>query len=311
MNLRDYDLNLLTIFDVVMENGSVSGAAEQLGMTTGAVSRAITRMREKSRDPLFIRHGRGIRPTNYALTMHQHIKEGLRYIERGLDEGELFDHTTSSRKFVLAGESYLDTLLFPALLIHLKRLNTQVKVELMTVEDSTNSLSATLAERKADLFLSTETTEQRSIQQQSLTKFGLVVVCASDHPRVQGSLNQHQFFSEEHVALQTKRLNERFLSRITDQALPPRKVVYESQSPINMIVTAASTELLCLVHRWLAEQWQEKLNLQVMELPFETKTATLYMSWHVNKSADSGVDWLKQQLLQVLQTEFIFPGCNH
>lgn len=311
MNLRDYDLNLLTIFDVIIESGSVSGAAERLDMTTGAVSRAITRMREKSRDPLFVRDGRGIRPTNYAFTMHQHIKEGLVAIERGLDTETEFNGRTSSRKFVLAGESYLDNLLFPALLIHLKKMNAKVSVELLPAEDSINSVSSVLSERKADIFLSTETIEQRSVQQHQLKTFDLVTVCSGKHPRIQGTLSQHQFFSEEHAALQTKRLNERFLSRLTEQTLPPRKVVYQSQSPLNMIITAASTELLTLVFRWMAEQWQEKLNLQVFDLPFATHSAPLYMSWHTSKENDPGIQWLKEQLLEVIRQGVLLPGCNH
>lgn len=57
--LRDYDLNLLTVFDSVMKLGSVSKAADKLGMTSAAVSQNLSRLREQVGDPLFIRQGRG------------------------------------------------------------------------------------------------------------------------------------------------------------------------------------------------------------------------------------------------------------
>ncbi len=311
MNLRDYDLNLLTIFDAVMRKGSVSGAAEQLEMTSAAVSQAISRLRERSADPLFVRHGRGIRPTNHALTMHQHIKKGLRSIERGLDSGQAFNPADSTRNFVIAGESYLDSMLFPALLIHTRQKAPSVTIELVSAEDSINKVSSLLSERKADLFLSTETIELSSIEQEWLKNFEMVVVCSGTHPRIQNTLSVQQFFEEEHVTLKTKRLNERFLSRLTSQPLPPRKIAYESHSALNMVVAAASTELLSLSHRWLALQWQEKLNMQILDVPFDIMPAPVYMSWHQSKRDDPGLVWLRQQLEEIMKDIHKLPDCGH
>ncbi len=83
--LRDYDLNLLTVFDSVMKLGSVSKAADKLGMTSAAVSQNLSRLREQVGDPLFIRQGRGLQPTQYALNMHKHVAEGLSAIRFGLE----------------------------------------------------------------------------------------------------------------------------------------------------------------------------------------------------------------------------------
>ena len=54
------DLNLLMIFDVIMQEGSISMAAERLAMTQPSVSNAVSKMRHVWCDPLFIKAGRGI-----------------------------------------------------------------------------------------------------------------------------------------------------------------------------------------------------------------------------------------------------------
>ncbi|HFF5730113.1 TPA: LysR family transcriptional regulator, partial [Vibrio cholerae O1] len=95
--LRDYDLNLLTVFDSVMKLGSVSKAADKLGMTSAAVSQNLSRLREQVGDPLFIRQGRGLQPTQYALNMHKHVAEGLSAIRFGLETDAGFDPATSKR----------------------------------------------------------------------------------------------------------------------------------------------------------------------------------------------------------------------
>lgn len=64
------DLNLLKTFDVVMKTRSVNEAADSLGITAPAVSQALNRLREQYQDPLLIRKGRGIAPTNFAVELH-------------------------------------------------------------------------------------------------------------------------------------------------------------------------------------------------------------------------------------------------
>ncbi|GHY78365.1 transcriptional regulator, LysR family [Vibrio cholerae] len=106
--LRDYDLNLLTVFDSVMKLGSVSKAADKLGMTSAAVSQNLSRLREQVGDPLFIRQGRGLQPTQYALNMHKHVAEGLSAIRFGLETDAGFDPATSKREFIIGGQGYFD-----------------------------------------------------------------------------------------------------------------------------------------------------------------------------------------------------------
>ncbi|MFN3628027.1 MAG: LysR family transcriptional regulator, partial [Parvibaculum sp.] len=69
MNLRRIDLNLLTVFDAIMAEGSITRAAARLGMTQPALSNALTRLRRQMDDPLFIRSADGMEPTERALRM--------------------------------------------------------------------------------------------------------------------------------------------------------------------------------------------------------------------------------------------------
>ncbi len=58
-NLRSVDLNLLTVFDAVMQEQNITRAAHNLGMSQPAVSNAVARLKVMFNDELFIRHGRG------------------------------------------------------------------------------------------------------------------------------------------------------------------------------------------------------------------------------------------------------------
>jgi DNA-binding transcriptional LysR family regulator len=56
------DLNLLTALDVLLTEGSVTGAARRLGLSTSAMSRTLTRLRNATGDPLLVRAGRTLVP---------------------------------------------------------------------------------------------------------------------------------------------------------------------------------------------------------------------------------------------------------
>lgn len=62
-NIRNIDLNLLSIFTALMRDRNLSHTAENLGMTQPAVSQALKGLRSLYNDPLFERKGRRMMPT--------------------------------------------------------------------------------------------------------------------------------------------------------------------------------------------------------------------------------------------------------
>ena len=65
------DLNLLHTLDVLLSEGSVVRAARRLQLSPSAMSRALTRLRDVTGDPLLVRAGRGLVPTPRAIEMKQ------------------------------------------------------------------------------------------------------------------------------------------------------------------------------------------------------------------------------------------------
>jgi len=75
MNDADVDLNLLVALDALLAEGSVTGAASRLGLSTSAMSRTLTRLRSATRDPLLVRAGRGLVPTPHAAKLRDRVHE--------------------------------------------------------------------------------------------------------------------------------------------------------------------------------------------------------------------------------------------
>lgn len=99
--LRGVDLNLLTVFDAVMQEQNITRAAHNLGMSQPAVSNAVARLKVMFNDELFMRQGRGIQPTQRARQLFGPVRQALQLIRNELPSS-IFSPETSTRLFKLA-----------------------------------------------------------------------------------------------------------------------------------------------------------------------------------------------------------------
>src|SRR5215471_3073588 len=100
INLRRADLNLLVVFQVLLSERHVGRAAKRLGLTQSAASHALGRLRDLFRDPLFVRHPKGIEPTSRALNLAPAIADILSRADLVL-ASPVFD-PSEARSFTIA-----------------------------------------------------------------------------------------------------------------------------------------------------------------------------------------------------------------
>src|SRR6185295_12241271 len=91
--LSRIDLNLLVVFDAVLEERHVARAAGRLNLTPSAVSHALGRLRNLLNDPLFLRTPKGVVPTVRALELGEPIAEILGRVGNVMASAVPFDAT--------------------------------------------------------------------------------------------------------------------------------------------------------------------------------------------------------------------------
>ncbi|MEO0603685.1 MAG: LysR family transcriptional regulator [Myxococcota bacterium] len=115
----DIDLNLLLVLERVLVRESVTAAAEDLGLSPSATSRALQRLREALGDPLLVRVGNRLVPTERARTLAgpaARAVEAARHVFGNPD----FDPSTATGTFVIGLGEELQHRLFPALFARLR-----------------------------------------------------------------------------------------------------------------------------------------------------------------------------------------------
>ena len=98
--LRNIDLNLLIVLDVLLQERSVTTAAKKLGRTQSAVSHALSRLRTTFDDKLLVRVGGNMEPTPRAKNLQQDLQRLLSSLRRFMDDTDEFSPKESTRTFV-------------------------------------------------------------------------------------------------------------------------------------------------------------------------------------------------------------------
>jgi DNA-binding transcriptional LysR family regulator len=83
-HLARIDLNLLVLFQVVLDERHVGRAAGRLNLTPSAVSHGLGRLRKLLNNPLFLRTPKGVVPTARALTLREPVAEILARVQNVL-----------------------------------------------------------------------------------------------------------------------------------------------------------------------------------------------------------------------------------
>lgn len=103
---RSLDLNLLRVFDFLMRERSVSGAATQLNLTQPSASNALERLRQALGDPLMTRQGNKMVPTQAALDLWPHVQAALASLSAGLEDLRAFQPATACGVFKIGLDAY-------------------------------------------------------------------------------------------------------------------------------------------------------------------------------------------------------------
>ena len=290
------DLNLLKTFDAVMKARSVNVAAEALGISAPAVSQSLNRLRDQYKDPLFVREGRGISPTNFAVELHAEVQEPLSLLINGSKSRQHFNALTSRRTFRISSHKDIDILVFPNLTKYreLHAPNSTIQADIEHIDEQ--SRQADLRQRKVDIILSTVPLEEHGYHNLKLFQEDLVVALSIDHPRIQGSISVEQFFFEHHILWQTQRMDNYTLNSVACERLPTRKIAYTTGSGLTGLVLAQSTDWLCVNARSLANKVAGSGKYQLFELPFKAEPVPIYMTWHHSQNNDMGHKWFRNAL---------------
>ena len=115
-DLRRVDMNLLVIFETLMFEKNLTRAGEKLFLGQPAVSASLAKLRDLFDDPLLVRNGRILEPTQRALQILKELQPAMDTISGAVSRAKDFDPSTSRDVFRIGLSDDAEFGLFPPLL---------------------------------------------------------------------------------------------------------------------------------------------------------------------------------------------------
>jgi DNA-binding transcriptional LysR family regulator len=294
LNLRQIDLNLLLVFDALMQEQNLSRAAERLHMSQPAVSNALSRLRLQLNEPLFVRTARGMSPTPRAHALHASVKQGLQWLQQGINPHESFDPAAAQQVFTLAMNDYAQSGLLPPLLTHLQHVAPHVT--LIVENDDATHLPARLTTGLVDLAVDYLYFDDPELCYQPLQEETLAVIGCQHHPAFAGGLTLERYQAARHVSIPPRAGRGSPLEIVLGSARVQRQVQLYVPHYITIPSIVANSDLLGTVPQRLADYFAAQFPLAVAPLPIPIPPVQVSLIWHRQQNLTPGLSWLREQI---------------
>lgn len=133
IDLSRTDLNLLVLFETVLDERHVGRAAARLNLSASAVSHGLGRLRRLLNDPLFLRTPKGVVPTARGMELAAPISDILARVRSVVSTAEPFDPATSTRRFTLGAPDGISAMVLPQLLAVLQRAAPRIDISVRQI----------------------------------------------------------------------------------------------------------------------------------------------------------------------------------
>ena len=293
---RDLDLNLLRVFAVVAETGSVTGAAARLYLTQPAVSAALRRLTAAVGAPLFVRQGRGLVLSGRGARLHAAVRPHLQaLVDAALAPAEL-DPRTSERTFRLGLSDATEVWLLPALLGLLEAEAPRMRVVSLPVQFRT--VGDALAAGRIDAAVTVADELPAGVRREPIYRGGFVCLLDPRHVRA-ARLTEARYFSHEHVVVS---YNGDLRGIVEDALGRARRGRCSVSTFANIGALVDGSSLLATVPEIVARSIRRvRPHLRAVALPFELPTAPLELLWPAAVDDDPACAFLRSRILKAVR----------
>jgi LysR family transcriptional regulator, transcriptional activator for leuABCD operon len=298
INLRSVDLNLLTVFEAVMNTRKLSEAANLLGMTQPAASNAVARLRLTFEDELFIRTRHGVVPTAKAEELIIPIRQALALIQDSLNDNNEFDPNTSERTFKLAVGDYGEVVLLPALLGVLSQYSGKFRIQTPPERDKQNY--ELVKQGLIDFYFDYAVPTDAQLDYCQVGEEELVVIARKNHPAFTQKLSKKSYLKANHVVLSFRHQQKTMLDDLLNlKKNMPRQVTAQVRQYAAIPSLVTQSDCIATLPRRMAEHYASNGAITIFPFPFDVEKNKYYMSWHKSKNRDRAHQWLKQTIVDL------------
>jgi DNA-binding transcriptional LysR family regulator len=298
MMRRSIDLNLLIVFNAIMQDRSVTRAAQRLGLTQPAISQALGRLRSALRDDLFIRTPDGMEPTPRAERLAEPVGRALSDLATALDPGETFDAAATERRFTVAMNNYAALVLAAPVANAVAAEAPGISLDIRP--SGTLDLSERLDMGELDVAISHVAASAERFSDMRVLEDEYVAVVRRGHPATKDGthLSVEALAALPHLTLSSTGEGTGFIDDELGKRGLARYVAL--RAPLLAAPTILfQSEMCAVLSARTARAFARTTSLDVLLLPFPSPKLTVAMVWHRRLDDVPAHRWLRSLIFRV------------
>jgi len=293
--MESNDFGLLVSLDALLQEGSVTGAARRVGLSTPAMSHALARIRERLGDPILVRAGRGMVLTPRAEGLKARVHEAVNAARSVLETERPFVASELSRTFVVLATDYVLTILGPTVdgILRAEAGRACLRFAPNTPEDA-----ALLRDGGADLAVGIYGELPQEMRTRLLLTDRFVCVLRKGHPATRKRFTLSEFVRHPHIQVAPRGLPGGYLDDVLRERGLTRTVARAVPDFLTALHLAAETDYLLVVSERIATRYQRELDLELREVPLKLRPYALSLVWHPRFDGDAAHRFLREVFLR-------------
>lgn len=307
MNLN-FDMNLLLVLHVLMEERSVTRTGQRLGRTQSAISNSLKRLRDLLGDPLLIRTADGLVPTPRAVELTPLVARVVADAQACTMPHEAFDPRTAMAQFTVGAP---DRFSLPVFLPLLRALGQDAPGIVINLRTTDRDYAIRLIETgEIDLAIGWFDRTPPHIARHLAFEDRFVCLCRKGHPllRDKANLTLERLLSYSHLVVSSTGDRRAAFDAILEERGQRRTIAATLMSFTIVPELLASSDLIGVFTHRTAEYFVERYTLETAPVPFEVAPIGNNLIWHRRLDSDRAHQWLRGQILAACSGDL--PGAQ-
>ncbi len=290
-NLARIDLNLLVLFEAVLEERHVARAAARLHVSPSAVSHGLGRLRELMQDPLFLRQPKGVVPTERARQLAAPIADILERARQVISRAERFDPRRSVRRFVIGAPDAVTAVLVPPLLATLRRESPGIDLAVRNLVGQFEAALTELDLRTLDVALLPLTDIPARFTSRVLYEEDFVLVRRVGHP-TGGKFTLAKYAAAAHVMVSVSGDPHGPVDKLLADHGLSRRVMLTVPNFLHALAIVSESDLVAALPRQFASRHAKRYQVEIAEAPVRLMSSPIRAISSQAATADAGLAWL-------------------
>jgi LysR family transcriptional regulator, nod-box dependent transcriptional activator len=301
MRFERLDLNLLVALDALLDERSVSLAADRIFLSQSATSSALGRLREYFGDELLVVKGRQMVLTARAEQLVEPVRAVLEQIRTTISVSPAFDPATCDRTLRIMASDYVTEVLLSQVFAGIADEAPLMRFE---IQPMTEGPVDALERGFVDLLLTVDFGMTADHPSQILFGDDYVVIGCASNPVMQGPMTKELYFKLGHITsrfgkARVPAFDDWFMRRQKQQ----RRIEIVAPSFLSIPGLVAGSKRIATIHRRLANRIADNMPLIVRELPLDMPPIREGAQWHLSNNNDAAIRWFVEKLTLVAASE--------